>query len=152
MPSIYGVKDENRVISYTSNIKQYEDEKNNNQINKEEIKNPNYEINEGIDNMIIENGYIYSKENIYNINNISSINVNNNLINNDHMNILNNNYKVDNINTFSNPQTFTNKDNTNNNMDINLKENEFNHNFFNEPFEDRMNNRQNFDKNIFNLF
>ena len=152
MPSIYGVKDENRVISYTSNIKQYEDEKNNNQINKEEIKNPNYEINEGIDNMIIENGYIYSKENIYNINNISSINVNNNLINNDYMNIINNNYKVDNINTFSNPQTFTNKDNTNNNMDINLKENEFNHNFFKEPFEDRRNNRQNFDKNIFNLF
>ena len=148
MPSIYGVKDENRVISYTSNIQQYEGDKNINKINKEEYKNQNYEFNEGIDNMIIENGYIYSKENI---NNINTINVNNSLINNDYMNIINNNYKLDNINTFSNPQTFTIEDNTNNNMDINMKENDFNNKILNESFEDR-NNRRNIDINIFNLF
>ena len=148
MPSIYGVKDENRVISFTSNIKQYETENNNNPINQEEYKNQNYEINEDIDNMIIENDYIYSKENI---NNINTINVNNSLINNDYMNIINNNYKLDNINIFSIPQTFTIEDNTNNNIYINLRENDFNNKILSEPFEDR-NNRQNIDKNIFNLF
>ena len=148
MPSIYGVKDESRVISYTTNLKEYEGDKNNNQINKEECKNQNNEINEGIDNMIIENGYIYSKENI---NNINTIYVNNSLINNDYLDIINNEYKIDNINTFSNPQTYANEDNTNNNLDINLRENNFNNKILNEPFEEKY-NRPNIYKNIFNLF